>query len=374
MAQRIAFLVLLMISAGRLASAGDRPIRLNEIQVIGTHNSYHIAPHPNVLGLIAAAAPRQAAALDYTHPPIAQQLSRLGIRQIELDVFADPEGGHYAKPSARQVLERAGKDPGPDPDAGGRLRAPGLKVLHVPDVDFQSTAATFVDALNEVSRWSRANPRHVPIMILVELKDEAIPTLPTRPVAFSKSELDRVDDEIRAVFERSRILTPDDIRGASATLPEALRDRGWPTLDSARGKVLFALDNEGALRDRYLEGHRALEGRAMFVSVPASHPAAAWMKMNDPVRDFERIRTLVKDGFLVRTRADADTTQARRNDGSQRDKALASGAQFVSTDYPEPRAEFSSYQVRLPGDARARANPVNGQAKHGDADLEGPLK
>ena len=80
------------------AVAGDP--RLNQIQVIGTHNSYHIAPAPTVLGLIAAGGRRNAEALDYTHRPLAEQFSQLGIRQIELDVFADPKGGLFASPSA----------------------------------------------------------------------------------------------------------------------------------------------------------------------------------------------------------------------------------------------------------------------------------
>ncbi len=346
-------------------AAAEEP-RLNEIQVIGTHNSYHIAPHPGVMALIAAGGKGRAEGLDYTHRPLAEQFDRLEIRQVELDLFADPEGGHYAEPSARKILKGTGKDPGPDVDA--RLRRPGLKVFHVQDVDYRSTAPTFVDALAQIRAWSLAHPRHVPILILIEPKDEAIPALPTRPVPFEKAALDAIDAEILSVFDRTHILAPDDVRGSSETLPDAIHSRGWPTLTSCRGKVMFALDNEGKLRDLYLDGHPALRNRLLFVSVPRSNPAAAWMKRNDPVGDFDDIQALVRDGFLVRTRADADTRQSRSNDPTPRDKALASGAQFVSTDYPEPRAEFSTYCVRLPGGVVARSNPVNGPSS--EADLE----
>ena len=77
---------------------------------------------------------------------------------------------------------------------------------------------------------------------------------------------------------------------------------------------MFGMDNEGAPRDLYLKGHPALQGRMLFVSVAETHPAAAWMKVNDPVGDFDRIQHLVRQGFLVRTRADADTKEARAND------------------------------------------------------------
>jgi hypothetical protein len=355
-------------ACGANARAGEP--RLNQIQVIGTHNAYHIAPAPAVLGLISAASRRQAEALDYTHRPFPEQFSRLGIRQIELDLFADPNGGLYSEPSAWKRLRSEGKDAGPGPDESGLLRKPGLKVLHVQDVDFRSHAATFVGALEQVRTWSRANRRHVPILILVELKDDVVFGLPTRPVKFGPAQIDGVDAEILSVFDRSEILTPDRVRGRCANLPEAIRTQGWPALETVRGLVMFALDNEDAVRDAYLQGHPALRGRIMFASVAPGHPAAAWFKINDPIKDYERIQQLVRQGFLVRTRADADTRQAREDDVAQRDRALESGAQFVSTDYPEPDRRFSDYHVRLPGDVVARANPVNGEASGGTIDVE----
>ena len=62
--------------------------------------------------------------------------------------------------------------------------------------------------------------------------------------------------------------------------------------------------------------------------------------------------------MLVRTRADADTVQARSNDTTMRDAALAGGAQFVSTDYEVPDPRFGPYVVRIPGGTPARCNPV----------------
>ncbi|MHC5537664.1 phosphatidylinositol-specific phospholipase C1-like protein [Singulisphaera rosea] len=373
MPARLPLIFTLLASTEIAGLALSDEIRLNQIQVIGSHNSYHIAPHPTVLNLIGTPKRSTAEGLDYTHRPFAEQFSDLGIRQIELDVFADPKGGHLSEPAARKILKTLGKDPGPDPDADGVLRRPGLKVMHVQDIDYRTTASTFVDALTQVRTWSRAHPRHVPIMILVELKDEAIAALPTRPLPIGKAEVEAVDAEILSVFERSEILTPDDVRGNASTLPEAIRGRGWPTLDSVRGKVMFALDNEGAPRDHYLEGHPALQGRLLFVSVAPSHPAAAWTKMNDSIKDFDKIQALVHDGFLVRTRADIDTVEARKNDPTRRDKAFASGAQFVSTDYPAPRLESSPYQVRFVDGIAARPNPVSGPTNPSVTDLEGSV-
>jgi hypothetical protein len=368
-AGRMGMAVALAIGAIGAAASADEP-RLNQIQVIGTHNSYHLAPTQSILDLIASAGKSRAEGLDYTHRPFADQFGQLGIRQIELDVFADPKGGLFAEPKLRKMVKNRGKDPGPDPNVEGKLGKSGLKVLHVQDVDFRTHASTFIEALKQVRVWSKANPRHVPIFILVELKDDSILALPTKPIKFGAKDLDGVDAEILSVFDRSEILTPDRVRGRFSTLPEAIKAQGWPKLEDVRGLVMFGLDNENAVRDRYLKGHPALQDRAMFTTVAPSNPAAAWFKVNDPIEDFDRIQQLVRDGYLVRTRADADTAHARSNDSKQRDKALASGAQFVSTDYPEPDRRFTDYSVRLPGGVVARPNPISGDPAWGRIDLE----
>ena len=71
------------------AATADDCLRLNHLQVLGTHNSYHIAPAAPILASLGD----RAAALDYTHKPVPVQLGPLGIRQFEFDVFADPAGG-----------------------------------------------------------------------------------------------------------------------------------------------------------------------------------------------------------------------------------------------------------------------------------------
>ena len=357
------------VAIGVSATFAGEP-RLNEIQVIGTHNSYHIAPVPAIYDLVASAGRRRAEALNYSHRPLNEQLSRLGIRELELDVYADPKGGLYAEPHLRKMVANRGKDPGPDPAADGKLRKPGFKILHVQDVDFRTHTPLFIDALKQVRSWSRANRRHLPIMVMIELKDEAFFGLSTKPIKFGRTEVDEVDAAILSVFDRPEILTPDRVRGQFETLPEAIRSHGWPTLDAVRGLVMFSLENENGLRDHYLDGHKGLRGRVMFTMVAPTDPAAAWFNINDPIKNFDRIQNLVRDGFLVRTRADVDTVQARANDITQRDKALASGAQFVSTDYPEPDRRLTDYCVRLPGGPIARPNPIVGDGSSHSIDLE----
>lgn len=358
------------------AVAADPPaIRMNQVQVIGTHNSYHVAPVRAVRDLLSLARKGAGDDLDYTHRPLSEQFTKLGIRQVELDVFADPDGGLFAKPSAHANLTEQKKDAGPHPNADKVLEKPGFKVLHVQDIDYLSTVPTLDAGLTAVRDWSKANPNHVPICVMLELKDAAVALLPTRPVKFDATQLDALDAAILKVFDRKHLLTPDDLRGDAKDLPTAIKGRGWPRLDDVRGKVFFALDNEGKVRDEYLKGHDALKGRVAFLgATDEAHQAAAWFKVNDPEKEFDRIRKLVAAGFLVRTRADTPTKHARANDTAQRDKALASGAQFVSSDYPEPRKEWSEYVVRLPGGVTARPNPVSGKEFKDTGDLEPKAK
>jgi hypothetical protein len=80
-------------------AAGDEP-RLNQLQVIASHNSYLIAPEGAIRELLASRNAQPAQALDYTHAPSAEQFSKSSIRQVELDLYADLKGGLFARPAA----------------------------------------------------------------------------------------------------------------------------------------------------------------------------------------------------------------------------------------------------------------------------------
>ena len=356
--KRLLTIVLFLVSvAAGLGVTEAQELRLNDVQVVGTHNSYHVAAQPEILEFIAGLKAEWRSALDYTHLPLDQQLAVQNVRQLELDLFADPKGGLYADPVAAKVVEARGvKVASHDPK--GQLAKPGIKVLHHQGFDFRTNHLTFVDALKTVKKWSDKNPKHVPIFILLELKDRELSRAFARPVKWDAEQLANLEKEIQSVFDAGSIITPDLVRGDAKTLREAVLGQGWPLLKSCRGKVLFALDNGDPVRNEYLKLKPDLKGALLFASVGERHPAAAFFKINDPVRNFDRIQRLVKAGFLVRTRADADTVEARKNDPKRRDKALASGAQMVSTDFPVAVPAVSTYSVQLPGGAAYRVNPV----------------
>jgi hypothetical protein len=325
---------------------------MNAIQVVGTHNSYKLPIAPKEMETLRKANAKAATELDYSHKPLAEQLDD-GARQLELDFVYDPQGGRYATPLFRKL------NPDTTPYDLTPLARPGMKVIHVPDIDYRSVCPLFVDCLKEIRAWSKAHPDHVPILIIMNLKQDqlkvpgAVPLLP-----FDAKAMDAVDAEIRSVFPDSELITPDRVQGKHRTLREAVLAGAWPKLKAARGKVMFALDESPAVVAVYRGARKSLEGRVCFINTDEASPAAGYMTLNEPVELNARIRAAVKAGFIVRTRADADTYEARRNDTARQQAAFASGAQYVSTDYMQPDARFGPYQTRLPGGGTARLSPV----------------
>ena len=329
-------------------------LKMNQIQVVGSHNSYKEAIAPKEMAVLKARNPKAAETLDYSHEPLTQQLDA-GARQLELDFVYDPEGGRYYTPLGRKMT------PDTTPYDLEPMKTPGMKVIHVPDIDYRSVCPLLADCFREIRAWSDKHPEHVPILIIFNLKQDqlknvpgAVPLLP-----FDAKAMDAVDAEMRAVFRPNQLITPDSVQGKHKTLREAVAAGAWPTLKQARGKFLLAMDEGPEVVAVYRGNRKSLEGRAMFINAPdESSPAAGYITLNEPIKEQARIQAAVKAGLIVRTRADADTYEARRNDRAPQAAAFASGAQYVSTDYMHPDKRFSDYETHLPGGGLARLNPV----------------
>jgi len=357
----VALLVLVAVSATVVAcssddSADDTPtttarvapeIRLNQMQVMGSHNSYHVEPPEDVLTGLLSAVP-SAIELAYTHESLDEQFTSQGVRQVELDVFADPDG----------TLWRP-------------IGTPGFKVLHIEQVDEGASCETFVSCLDQVEAWSDDNPDHMPIAVLVEVKDTVEFPGGSDPVPVDSAGLDQLDEEIRSVFDPDQLITPDDVRADRATLEEAVLAGEWPLIDDVRGRVMFLLDNK---RDEYVAGHPSLEGRVAFAPSEPGRPDAAFIKRNDPLGDnLAEIQQLVRDGYVVRTRADSPVLTAVSGDESQLQAALDSGAQWVSADYLLPGMSErwgTDFVAQMPGGTPARCNPINAPAGCESTDIE----
>ncbi len=193
--------LLVLAAAATLAQAAqdeDGAVRINQIQVIGTHNSYHAGLLPGIAQLLQKTNPKAFDGLDYHHAGLTEQLDH-GIRQIELDIFADTAGGRYAHPSGVEAVAKAGLPADPNPYLEGVMSKPGFKVMHVQDLDYASNCQPFVACLTLVRTWSKAHPGHVPIFILVETKQDTPEEKFnwTKPEPFTSKTFDALDAEIR---------------------------------------------------------------------------------------------------------------------------------------------------------------------------------
>jgi len=345
----------------------DSTLKINQVQVLGTHNSYHLETPGELRDALDIVDSELVERVQYQHRPLSEQLDREGVRSVELDVFADPDGGLYSRRAGLQLI---GQDPQAPDEA---LKEPGFKVLHTQDVDYASNCLAFAICLKQLADWSAANPGHVPLVVLVEAVDATLPDAGpvhfTVPHPIGAAELDALDAEVRAAFPDDKRITPDAVRGSNPTLEQAVLGGGWPTLGSSRGKVMFVLMTK---RDIYVAGHPSLEGRAMFTASEPGQPDAAVIVRDDPLAPRGAIADLVRRGYIVRTRADADTVEARANKTARRDEALATGAQVVSTDYPVADKRFGPYVVRIPEGTPARCDPVNGPPNCRPVDAEDP--
>ncbi len=302
----------------------DDTLRFNHLQALGTHNSYHVQT-PGV------ELPEWA----YTHLPLDEQLGLQGVRQFELDITLNADTGVF-------------------------------DCYHVPMLDETSNCPQFSGCLGAMKDWSDRNPAHHPLWTLLEIKD-----------VYDEETVDdylaALEAEILAVWPEERLITPDDVQGDAASLADALATDGWPTLGQLRGRALFVLHEGGAFRDHYTDGGTTTAGRILFPDAGGSleHSFSAVHTVNDPIGSIETLQAVVDAGHLVRTRADADSEVIETGDTSQREAAIASGAHFVSTDYPAP-VDGVDYVVVIPDGTPSRCNPRSAPSECTSADIEDP--
>jgi hypothetical protein len=337
-------------------SKGFSGLQLNQLQIIGSHNSYKPGIEKALWNIIYTKDTAAANSLQYGHISLLKQLN-MGLRNLELDVVYDPQGGYYENPLGLKLIKESGQVP-ESFDTLHELQKPGLKVFHIPDIDFRSNHLLFRDCLRDLKNWSVRNSGHVPVIITINAKDGSGAGM-RKMLPFTKKALDSIDLEILSVFSLDDLITPDLVKGEFPSLEVAVLKRGWPSLNQAKGRFLFVLDETGTKLNLYKQDHPSLNGRVMFVNEEEGNPEAAFMIINDPVKDFYKIQRLVKMGYMIRTRADADTKEARMNNYSRFKAAKESGAQIITTDYYLPSKYFSSsYKISFDGGTYVRRNPL----------------
>jgi hypothetical protein len=331
-------------------------LRLNQLQMVGTAESYKQAPSKEMLSLIAMGGKKDALALNFSEPSLADQLNA-GALALSFDIAYDPKGGLFKNPAgasmAGEVLDPAFVD---------AMSQPGFKVIHVLDVDYRSSCPTLYDCLTQVATWSRAHKNHMPIVITLHVNDTKTP-MPgaVRPMPCDAATLDALDNEIGSVFKTGELIVPDQVRSDRASLREAVLAGDWPTLRQARGKIILLLDGSAKKADIYGGSDHSLAGKPMFVIADEASPMASFIAIDDPVKEGARIAADIRQGFMVMTRADNEAVEARANNTTRRDQAFASGAQIIQTDFLLPDKAVGPYQVSIADSRHAQCNATVAQ-------------
>ncbi|MEE2759133.1 MAG: Ca2+-dependent phosphoinositide-specific phospholipase C [Candidatus Thermoplasmatota archaeon] len=294
-------------------------VRLNHLRMKGTHNSYH----EKTIG-VSTITPEN----NYTHANLSVQADRLGVRQFELDVHFIP--------------------------------GMGLRVFHT-NLDPSTNCLGFSGCMQVLLDWSNANQHHAPLWIFVEPKDEP----------FLVEELDilnMIQEEINKTWPAEQQITPADVQGDATDLRTAITTVGWPTLEESRGKVIFVLLDKTDIRDYYVSQNPTLENQSMFAIVEENHSLASVISFVNPDTHGERLRTASELGFMVRTRPDEATIEAREINYTRFDLALETGANFITTDFPGSDLEVG-FSIWLP-EGPVMCNPQTAPANCATRDIE----
>lgn len=286
----------------------DSGLRLNEIQLLATHNSYKKMGSAIPKFLVGLVDRAEAEAMKYEYSSLTDQLNH-GVRSFELDL---------------------------------RCRKGELEVIHAPLADNSSTCPKFELALEEIALWSKHNPGHIPLLFLLELKGDWM-FLDPASCDFTEKELSLLDGLIKERFG-SKLFTPGEMVSPGETLNQAVLEKGWPRLSNLLGKVIFIL-HPGAYTDLYVSIDPTFSTMALFPAAQDSNlknSYASFIVHNEP--RVEAINELVLNNYIVRTRLDSGLTVDEQRFG----RGLASGAQILTTDYgPSHNFEHTDYVAYL---------------------------
>jgi len=257
--QRVAVTILIFVFSTLLPAILCIPI--NQAQVFGTHNSYHISPYPK------ATVP----AWNYTNYNLTTQLGCLGIRRLELDFW-------YTNKT--------------------------WLVYHINTYDQRTVCPNLFACLTEINTWSLANPTHFPIIVDLEPNDFN---------GLTASQWTDFEALLQSIFGSntgSRLITPDFVRGGASTLLAGVQAYGWPDVNAVRGKLLLYLDSQW---DNYTLGtYNNLQQRSCFIdcknSVNTTNTNCVLFSFDtlNTTSNLQALNQQAMAGFITRARADAD--------------------------------------------------------------------
>ncbi len=302
---------------GDLEKALTDGIKFNELRFIATHNSYQTPATEEFKALYSDLSELtcglvKAEKAEFYSQTLTQQLS-CGIRSLEMDIETFDRNGEIS-----------------------------FTCMHSPYIDMTTSCYDFSLAMKEIAMWSDNNPNHLPITIIVEPKSIF---LPMEDMEFFNLEYACEFDKTLRDTLGDKLFTPADMLRDYNSFGDMRAADDWCKVSNMLGKVLILL-HECDITEDYISLDTSFKTQAMFPMLreeDIDRDCTSFILANTPDEFLEiNEEVLNEKKIMVRTRADTFADAPPQ----QRDDALISGAQIVSTDYP-PRDDLKpdSYTV-----------------------------
>ncbi|CAB1118253.1 unnamed protein product [Ectocarpus sp. CCAP 1310/34] len=309
-------------SSGQLSSSvvpaadeqGTSTLYINQLQVIGTHNSYHRRTF----------VPALSDYWDYQYPSLTAQLDA-GIRHLELDTHYDWKTGRWF-------------------------------VFHLSILDAVSSCNCLSVCLAEIREWSDTHPTHHILFIEIEFKltGDFLQLCGEKTPGADHTAFRAMQETVIDEFPLDRILTPREVRGDYETLAEAVTATtsaselfvptttssasaessgsggvaregtagGWPLVDETRGKVLFIIDYQTTNILCRPSVRKALpkDETVFFERTPLTEIGHSDLLTFVETRNSGMIDGMVRSGIIVRNRIpnhDWDSRSDSEEDGDE---------------------------------------------------------
>lgn len=286
-------------------------IKYNEIRALTTHNSYKKSVPVSLYTLSSKVfGPETLRSNLYEHDTPVTQLGN-GVRGLELDI---------------------------------RWQFNGFKIFHQHLPDNLSNSPDWKMTLEELRLWSAANPGHVPITVLVEIKYDD-PSMNPLYRKMDEKKFSQLDDTIKTIMGKEQVVTASDLMGSYPSLGAMIENNGWPTLSKLTGKFIFLLHPDSEYTDMYINMDKTMKTQ-MFVPVISNGDIdnykeyTSFVLSNDPYD--VSIKKLVNRHYVVRTMMDSGL----QYDENRKAAALASGAQMLTTDLEKgvilPKTDYAA--------------------------------
>ncbi len=289
-----------------LEKAIEDGVKLNEIAILGTHNSYQRLATKETrfaMNLIDTITFKKFGlnTFDFEMDTLTEQLE-MGIRNVEIDI---------------ETLDKDEKIE--------------FKVTHNSLIDNASSAYDFTKALQEIKLWSDNNPNHIPVIIIVEPKSFVIEINGMKK--FSLEYAQELEKVLVETFGES-LLTPKDMLRGYNSFKEMRENDDWISLKEAQGKILVLL-HDCDVTESYIALDETIKTQKMFPMLrydDRNESYTSFILENDAWRASERkAENIDESNLIVRTRADVYPEYSDERYAVIED----CGSQIITTDFPE---------------------------------------